>query len=526
MRSRVTLASCFVLALVAASGAARGEELSQKVDPWVLDTASRGDTEFLVMLREQGDLRGARALSSKAERAPSSWTRSGPRPNGARDPCSTFSLSAGAAHRSFWVANMVWVRGDLGLVEELAARGDVFHIYANPRSASTGPCVAAGAGRPPRPTRSSGASRRSTRLRSGPLGFTGQGVVIGGQDTGYDWTHPALKTSTAAGTAPPPTTTTTGTTRSTPGAASAAPTPPSPATTTATARTRWARWSATTGSQPDRRGARSALDRLPQHGPGRRHPGDLLRVLPVVPRADRPRRTRTPTRPRRPHVINNSWGCPPSEGCTTRRSCSRSSRTRAPRASWSSSRPATRGAAAGPSRSPGDLRRLVLRGRDRHRATTSPASRSRGPVTVDGSNRLKPDISAPGVDVRSSVPGGGYEFFSGTSMAGPARRGVVALLLPAVPRSSGDPDAIETVLTASAAPRTTTESCGGVPGDQVPNNTFGWGRVDALAAFNADLAINRRTPRIRRSPARSVTYTLTVPTSGPARPAAWRRRRV
>src|ERR1039458_1392180 len=33
---------------------------------------------------------------------------------------------------------------------------------------------------------------------------------------------------------------------------------------------------------------------------------------------------------------------------------------------------------------------------------------SRGPVTVDGSNRLKPDVSAPGVNIRSSVPGNGY----------------------------------------------------------------------------------------------------------------------
>ena len=29
---------------------------------------------------------------------------------------------------------------------------------------------------------------------------------------------------------------------------------------------------------------------------------------------------------------------------------------------------------------------------------------SRGPVTIDGSNRIKPDISAPGVDVVSSLP--------------------------------------------------------------------------------------------------------------------------
>ena len=36
---------------------------------------------------------------------------------------------------------------------------------------------------------------------------------------------------------------------------------------------------------------------------------------------------------------------------------------------------------------------------------------------------IKPNISAPGVDVRSSVPGGGYDSFSGTSMATPAPGG-------------------------------------------------------------------------------------------------------
>ena len=45
---------------------------------------------------------------------------------------------------------------------------------------------------------------------------------------------------------------------------------------------------------------------------------------------------------------------------------------------------------------------------------------SRGPVTIDGSGRRKPDVAAPGTDIRSSKRGGGYGMLTGTSQAGPA----------------------------------------------------------------------------------------------------------
>ncbi|GAB4463065.1 MAG: S8 family serine peptidase [Anaerolineales bacterium] len=111
---------------------------------------------------------------------------------------------------------------------------------------------------------------------------------------------------------------------------------------------------------------------------------------------------------------------------------------------------------------------------------------SRGPVTVDGSNRIKPDIVAPGRDILSALPGGGYGALEGTSMAGPHVAGAVALLWSADPSLIGDIDRTEQILIETAAPYTGSMSVGCFEGG-VPNAGYGYGMVDVYAAVKKAL---------------------------------------
>lgn len=95
---------------------------------------------------------------------------------------------------------------------------------------------------------------------------------------------------------------------------------------------------------------------------------------------------------------------------------------------------------------------------------------SRGPVDLYGQTYIKPDVSAPGIDITSTYPGGSYELASGTSMAAPHVSGTLALMLEKNPTLTLP--VLKQILESTAVDL-------GPPGK---DNDYGSGRINAYKA--------------------------------------------
>ncbi len=473
--ARLLAAACLLLA----AGGAHAQDWIEKVDPWVVDTASRdGETEFLVFLAEQADLTAAAGLSTKSAKGWYVFETLSKLAERTQAPVLSDLARAGVEHRSYWVANMIWVRGDMNVVERMARRGDVGRVVANPTVKMDLPHPE----RTPRvPYPGVGVNIDHTEAPSvfWDNGVFGQGAVIGGQDTGYDWDHPALILSYRGNK-------TTGggvihdyswhdSIHSGGGVCGA--NSPEPCddnghgTHTMGTMTGYDGGTNWVGMAP---GARWIGCRNMDRGNGT--PTTYSEcfqwfIAPTTVAGTNPDPTMAPD------VINNSWSCPPSEGCNDPNVML----TVVNNVRAAGITVVVSAGNAGPSCSSVNTPAAIYDASFTVGATNNfdniASFSSRGPVTVDGSNRLKPEISAPGVSVRSAARGGGYTNLSGTSMAGPHVAGMAGLLVSAAPCWAGDVDTIEQHMIDSALPRTSGQTCGGIPGSNVPNNTYGYGAM-------------------------------------------------
>ena len=476
------------LLLPALSGA-DAPPAGDKVHPLVWQRLQAGErADVLVLFAAQADLSGAAALPTKAEKGRYVVEVLRRVATESQAELRAALEAQGVAYRSFVVVNALQVETNGAMIQALAARDEVARIVPNPRVRAI----------PDRPTWTSdnaaqwpgGIEPNLVRVgadRVWAWGYSGQGIVVAGQDTGYQWDHPALKGQyrgwngttaehdynwhdaihTGGGTC---------------GADAVAPCDD------------YGHGTHTMGIIVGDDGAGHQIGMAPgarwigcrnmDQGVGT--PATYLECFDFFLAPYPVGGTVEEGQPElAPDVVNNSWSCPPSEGCDAGTLEAAVEALRAAGIVVVVSAGNEGSACATVGSPPAIYQQSFSVGAFYHGSDQIASFSSRGPVSYGGVSYTKPDLAAPGMSVRSSLRGDGYGFNSGTSMAAPHVAGAVALLLSAAPAYRGQVEAIEAALTSSAEPMTTTQGCGDDGPDSVPNNVWGWGILDVQAAVRA-----------------------------------------
>lgn len=456
-----------------------------RVDPRVLaDTAGGATARFIVVLRAQTNTRALVAsVPDRAARGRIVFDALRHVAN-ASQPAVRAQLDAlGARYRAFTVVNALAVEGNRAVVDALAARADVLAIESD-RAFRVELARAEHA-----PRVSQGIEWNISKINAPSvwsLGYIGQNIVYANADTGVQWNHPALMSKY----------------RGWNGAANH--------------NYNW--WDAIhldlngNGTNPCGYNFTAPCDdyghgtHVMGIGVGDDGAGNQIGVAPgarwIACRnmeegwgspstylecfdfflAPWDLNRQNPDPDKRPDVVGNSYGCPPSEGCSVNSLLAAMNNLRAAGIFM-----AVSAGNAGPSCATVNDPPAIYDSAISVGATDSSDAivsfSSRGPVTIDGSNRRKPDLVAPGVGIRSSVPTNSYGYSAGTSMAAPHVAGAAALLWSAFPSLRRNVDLTEAVLAITATRLPITQLCGDDAG-QYPNNVQGYGRIDVRAAYD------------------------------------------
>ncbi|MFJ7962943.1 S8 family serine peptidase [Streptomyces sp. NPDC096324] len=428
--------------------------------------ASQEKVTFWVGLAKEADDASARAARGKAAKAGAVYRTKTAFAKKSQAGVIALAKEAGAKYKSFWISNTVKITGDKALAERIAARSDVATIEADDPVVVPDPLP--GTKEPRTNSVEWGIDRINAPKVWNDLGIRGEGIVVGSIDTGVQFDHPALAskyrglkadgsydhaynwvdfTGTCPSAAPCDNhghgTHTTGTMVGDDGAGNQIGVAPG------------AQWIAAKGCGT----SSCSQDALLAAGQWMVAPTDASGANPRPDLA--------------PDVINNSWGADVID--TWYKDTVQSWRDAGIFPAFSNGNAGTGGCnTAG---SPGAYSNTYASGAFDSDNVIAPFS-SRG---TGEAGTIKPNIAAPGVNIRSAAPGGGYAVMSGTSMASPHTAATVALMWAASPALRGNVAETEKILDETAIDTDDT-SCGGTAAD---NNVWGEGRLDAYAAVNA-----------------------------------------
>lgn len=467
-------------------------------DRAIQETADGASPKLVILMAEQADTNAAYEIADADARGWFVYRALSEHAKITQQNLVEYLSRRGIGFQSFWAANMIVATLDRSTAVEIAGRSDVARIDSNagarwieaPEIAKDG----VDASRVTSPQAIEWGVNNVNAPSVWSLGFNGNGIVVGGLDTGIRWTHSAIKSKYRGWN---------GTTVDHnynwhdsihSGGGICGPNTVAPCDDDG-------HGSHTVGTMVGDDGAGNQIGVAPgakwigcrNMDQGNGTPATYAECFQFMI-APTDLAGNNPNPSLRPHVLNNSWGCPASEGCTTRAELETIvNNTQAAGIFVQASAGNSGGSGCGSvsealaiydaSFSAGAI--------DINNALTGFSSR--GPSTYYTPSVLKPNISAPGSNVRSIYRTSDTTFanLSGTSMASPHVAGVVALLWSARPGLVRNIAATKALLQNTANPGVTAaaQTCGGIPSSQVPNNTFGYGRVDALAAVLASASL-------------------------------------